>query len=150
MMADEMLEMDPRQEFANINKNMSIEELLSRIADLELQMQNMNTRNSHYRNWSPTRSRSASHNRLKKKFDPNGKFCYYHFKFGTKCFPEEQRAFQLEPVGKHEPAVESAQVLLQLKPITANIGTDVSLIPAELKLDKLCSYTRMQLNWKIN
>ncbi|XP_035205422.1 uncharacterized protein LOC118180427 [Stegodyphus dumicola] len=89
-MADKILEMQPRAELASVNKNtVPVDELLNKISALELQIANMTARNSRSRYRSPSGNRSTSRNRSRKRFNPNGKYCYYHFKFGEKCFPEK-------------------------------------------------------------
>lgn len=89
-MADKILEMNPRTEFAAVNKNTpSVDELLQKISALELQIASMSaSHNFRPRNRSHGH-RSTSRSRSKKRFDPSGKYCYFHFKFGAKCFPDK-------------------------------------------------------------
>lgn len=93
VMADKINDMSSKQEIcsaSNTTQNYS-SELIDRIKHLEQQMAELNMRagarpkirNANFRH----RSRSQSGRRV--KFDPNGKLCYYHFRFGSRCFPEK-------------------------------------------------------------
>ncbi|GBN24742.1 hypothetical protein AVEN_255705-1 [Araneus ventricosus] len=81
--------MSPKTEIYSRSDHNSSKELLDRVKNLEQQISALcirtgarpRTQNSSYfRN----RSRSRRHD-----FNPKGKLCYFHFRFGTKCFPEE-------------------------------------------------------------
>ena len=76
-MADKIMEMTPRSaDLAEGKKNTDVDELLAKIS-----------RNSRDQRHYSIRNRNRS--RSRKRYDPNGKFCFYHFKFGTKCHPEK-------------------------------------------------------------
>lgn len=89
-MADKILEMNPKSEFASISKNEPpVDELLKKISALEHQIASLSVRNFRPRTRSAKGHRSGSRHRSKKRFDPQGKYCYYHFKFGAKCFQDK-------------------------------------------------------------
>lgn len=93
VMADKINDISPKSEICSTSNTQGYtNELLDRIKNLEHQIAELNMRTgarpkikntNHFRN----RSRSRSGRRV--KFDPNGKLCYYHFRFGSKCFPEK-------------------------------------------------------------
>lgn len=91
-MADKITEMTPKAaEIAVMDKQKSgvIDELLTKISALELQIAEMHVRRpsrSPVREYRyGTRRRSKSRNR----YDPKGKYCFYHFRFGKKCLPSK-------------------------------------------------------------
>lgn len=87
LMADRMFEMRTVDEVQTTTTQplpstsaLSVQELLLRIEELEKQVRRSR---SHSRNRFRSRSKSRS------KFDKNGKYCYYHFRFGRNCRPEK-------------------------------------------------------------
>lgn len=89
-MADKILEMNPRVELAGIKEPQPApyDLLLTRISSLEQQIASLTV---HSRGRSPVggHARRRSRSRSRKRYDPNGKYCYFHYKFGKKCFPEK-------------------------------------------------------------
>lgn len=86
-MADKIVELNSRQELAAVGKNTSVEELQQKIASLEFQIASMTARNARPAQNVSRNRRNRS--RSRKRFDENGKYCYYHFKFGANCYPEK-------------------------------------------------------------
>ncbi|GBN64294.1 hypothetical protein AVEN_26195-1 [Araneus ventricosus] len=86
-MADKILEINPRTELASVKENNhNVDEIVNKISALELQIASLSERFSSSRTRSSSNSRARSRGRSRKRFDPNGKYCYYHFKFGKKYF----------------------------------------------------------------
>lgn len=87
-MADKIMEMTPRTaELATVQKDPAIlDQLLSKISALENQIASMSMQRE---SRSPHRHRSRSRSRSQRRFDPQGKFCFFHYRFGKKCRPEK-------------------------------------------------------------
>lgn len=102
IMADKIFEMHSQTELYEAHssevKNTSaspntISLLLEKISSLEQRIEelhfhsqpNERSRSSEKNNRSFCRSRSRS----RRRYDPNGKLCYYHFTFGARCFPDK-------------------------------------------------------------
>ncbi|BES98624.1 Hypothetical protein NTJ_11439 [Nesidiocoris tenuis] len=76
------------QSTASTNGN-SLEAMAHAIDEIRKQLCELRSR-SRSRSSSVSRSRSESRRRNNRpKFDRNGKFCYYHFRFGADCKPEK-------------------------------------------------------------
>lgn len=85
-MADKIADMNPQRSIcAATAPNL---ELMDRIAMLEQQIATLTVQHRHRRaERQPSRSRSRS--RSRRRFNPKGSYCFYHFKFGDKCYPEK-------------------------------------------------------------
>lgn len=68
-----------------------ISQLLEKISSLEQRIEELQIHHQpNRRNHSGERlNRSLSRGRSRKRYNPEGKFCYYHFTFGSRCFPEK-------------------------------------------------------------
>lgn len=90
-MADKIMEMSPRTaEVAAIQQKPAlIEELISKISALEHQIASMSVQRNPRRSDRTYQQRSRSRSKSRGRYDPKGKFCFYHFKFGSKCLPEK-------------------------------------------------------------
>lgn len=91
IMADKIVEMSPRTpELSEVQRKPSqMDELITRISSLENQIASMSV---HRCSRSPNRQspiRNRTRSRSRRKFDPNGKLCFYHFHYGKKCYPEK-------------------------------------------------------------
>ncbi|GBN21598.1 Transposon Tf2-11 polyprotein [Araneus ventricosus] len=93
IMADKICDMSPKTEiYSTSYEHNSSNELLDRVKNLEQQISALfirtaarpRTRNNNY-----FRNRSRSRSNRRHDFNPKGKLCYFHFRFGTKCFPEK-------------------------------------------------------------
>ncbi|BES87528.1 Hypothetical protein NTJ_02390 [Nesidiocoris tenuis] len=116
LMADKITDMNPRRDVYNIaNDDVGaaaaspqsstedlIREMYAKIQSLEIQVSSL--RQSRSRRSSPDdhydrrgrsqnryryRSPSRSRNRSRGRFNPDGKFCFSHFRFGNRCRPEK-------------------------------------------------------------
>lgn len=66
-----------------------IQDLTNRIQSLELQLASVNHRSrSQIRSGSPY-SRKRSSSRSRNRYNPDGRFCYFHYRFGKRCRPEK-------------------------------------------------------------
>lgn len=97
LMADRIVEMQPKQELYCASSIASpsadaITELRQQIAALDNKLEKLSvTRNSRPQSRNSGRfsfDRSKSRNR----YNPTGKYCYYHFRFREKCFPDKCKA----------------------------------------------------------
>ncbi|GBL69813.1 hypothetical protein AVEN_114696-1 [Araneus ventricosus] len=91
IMADKIFEMNSTTEiYSAAEDNSVMNTVLDKISNLEKQISELNVHRrsrSKYRHSGFNRSNSRSHSR--KKYNPNGSYCYYHFKFGDKCYPDK-------------------------------------------------------------
>lgn len=90
VMADKIADMSTPNETYSVTtaENNSNAELLAKIKVLEQQIASMAVRNSRSysrENYRGNRNRSNS----RKRFNPNGKYCFFHHRFGKKCLPEK-------------------------------------------------------------
>lgn len=85
-MADKIVETNPRSEQAVVNNpSTTYASLMPKICSLEQQIASMQVHPSvRPRHCSPHR-RSHSRRKSRKRFDPAGKYCFFHFKYGKKC-----------------------------------------------------------------
>ncbi|GIY68935.1 uncharacterized protein CDAR_294091 [Caerostris darwini] len=98
LMADRILEMQPKQELYRVSNVSSgsdaITELQQQIASLDNKLEKLSvTRNS--RSQTTNSGRYSSSHRSKSRnrsYNPSGKYCYYHFRFREKCFPDKCKA----------------------------------------------------------
>ncbi|UYV84114.1 hypothetical protein LAZ67_X001216, partial [Cordylochernes scorpioides] len=82
-MADKIQEMNPRlQVYESKNKDPTFEEMTATIASLKEEIATLNRRSNSPR--PRQRSRSGSG-----KYNPSGKYCYFHYRFGNKCRPDK-------------------------------------------------------------
>lgn len=94
VMADKMLEMNPNKSVFAVDgqdsKCATINELVAKIAQLEQQIATMSVSQYRGRSRSPyRRNQSRNRSRSRRRYDPKGKYCYYHFRFGQQCLPEK-------------------------------------------------------------
>ncbi|GFY21825.1 uncharacterized protein TNCV_1169691 [Trichonephila clavipes] len=96
VMVDKISDMTPRTEIFATGKSLDCGEatssrdqlLLDRIQSLEEQICQLSILHK-----SRTKERNSfrpkSRSRSRKRFDPKGKYCYFHFRFGSRCKPEK-------------------------------------------------------------
>lgn len=98
IMADKILEMNPRSELYCATKSPSqcssksgatMDDIVAKIAALEQQIAAIPLGNSQARTTHRSPRRGRSRSRSERKFNPDGKYCYYHFKFGSRCYPDK-------------------------------------------------------------
>lgn len=92
IMADKISDMTPSNEIFGVSTtgNCSNTELLMKIQSLEQRISQMTVHHisrPRFKNNSQSgrRSRSAS----RRRFNPKGKYCFYHFRFGNKCHQDK-------------------------------------------------------------
>lgn len=91
--ADRMIVTNPRSEMyaTRSTTEPGISDLQDQIKQLQQQVATLSCRGRQQsRNRNHNRSRSSSRNRSR-KFNEEGKYCYFHFRFGNKCRPEKCR-----------------------------------------------------------
>ncbi|XP_035212313.1 uncharacterized protein LOC118186337 [Stegodyphus dumicola] len=89
-MADKILEMNPRIELASVVQEAGpYDMLLKKISSLEQQIATLSVQHTRDRRRSQSHQRNRSRSRSRKRFDPDGKYCFFHFKFGKKCYPDK-------------------------------------------------------------
>lgn len=97
LMADRIVEMQPKQELYCASNVVSsgtdvISELRQQISALDAKLEKLNvTRNSR----SPSRNRGrfpSERSRSRRRYNPKGKYCYFHFRYGERCFPDKCKA----------------------------------------------------------
>lgn len=81
-MADKIAEVTPQASVYSVGQDSILDELLKKVANLEIQICSLN-----YRNRSRSSSRESSHSR--RRFSSRENFCYFHQRFGNKCRPEK-------------------------------------------------------------
>ncbi|UYV65536.1 hypothetical protein LAZ67_3004622 [Cordylochernes scorpioides] len=89
--ADKIQEMNPRlQVYESKNKDPTFEEMTATIASLKEEIATLNlenrTRQNRRSNSPCPRQRSRSRS---SKYNPSGKYCYFHYRFGNKCRPDK-------------------------------------------------------------
>lgn len=90
VMADKIAAMNPQNDICSVSA-CSNADLLAKIQSLEQQISQLNVDHiSRPRSRNNTQSfRGRSQSSSRKRFNPRGKFCFYHFRFGSKCHPEK-------------------------------------------------------------
>ncbi|UYV76682.1 hypothetical protein LAZ67_14001733 [Cordylochernes scorpioides] len=86
-MADKITDMTTKSDIYDINHDTN-KVILDKISELERQISQINV--DHYSRGDNRQSNSArtrSRSRSNRRFNPNGKLCYYHYRFGKKCLP---------------------------------------------------------------
>ncbi|GBN24074.1 Transposon Ty3-G Gag-Pol polyprotein [Araneus ventricosus] len=133
IMADKICDMSPKTEiYSTTYEHNSSNELLDRVKNLEQQISALcirtgarpRTRNNNY-----FRNRSRSRSNRRHDFNRKGKLCFFHFRFGTKCFPE-----------KCQPPCSWNQKPQENQENSSLQGADVSIIPATSQNKKKAEY----------
>ncbi|UYV78995.1 hypothetical protein LAZ67_17000578 [Cordylochernes scorpioides] len=111
-MADKIQEMNPQlQVYESKNKDPTFEEMTATIASLKEELATLKLENRtrlNRRSNSPRpRQRSRSRSR---RYNPSGKYCYFHYRFGNKCRPDRfpSPCQWKKPSGKLQRVRESA------------------------------------------
>ncbi|GFT14596.1 retrovirus-related Pol polyprotein from transposon 17.6 [Trichonephila clavipes] len=96
--------------------SLRVDELLSKLVSLEEQIASLKLQRK-FRSSSPHHhQRSRSRSKSRRRYNPQGKYCYYHFRFGKKCLPG--RKFRL--------FVKDRETGCQF---LVDSGADVSILP---------------------
>ncbi|GFX20268.1 peptidase A2 domain-containing protein [Trichonephila clavipes] len=102
---------------AVVQKNsLRVDELLSKLVSLEEQLASLKLQRK-VRSSSPHHhQRSRSRSKSRRRYNPQGRYCFYHFRFGKKCLPG--RKFRL--------FVKDRETGCQF---LVDSGADVSILP---------------------
>ncbi|GFV75979.1 hypothetical protein TNCV_1455761 [Trichonephila clavipes] len=94
-MADKIVEMAPRTvDIVAVQDSAGVDQLMAKIATLEGQIASLKLQRK-FRSSSPHHhQRSRSRSKSRHRYNPQGRYCYYHFRFGKKCLPGECQASQ--------------------------------------------------------
>ncbi|GFY33064.1 transposon Ty3-G Gag-Pol polyprotein [Trichonephila clavipes] len=87
-MADKIVEMAPRTvDIAAVQDSAGVDQLMAKIATLEGQIASLKLQRK-VRSSSPHHhQRSRSRSKSRRRYNPQGRYCFYHFRFGKKCLP---------------------------------------------------------------
>lgn len=83
-MADKIAEVTPQSSAYTVSQKSLLTEMVEKIANLEIQISAL-----HAHKRSRSSSRESSHSRSGRFYNPKGKYCYFHHRFGKKCKPEK-------------------------------------------------------------
>ncbi|GBM80821.1 hypothetical protein AVEN_33429-1 [Araneus ventricosus] len=158
IMADKICDMSPKIEnYSTSDEHNSSNELLDRVKNLERQIAELCIRTGaipRTRNNSYFHNRSRSRSNRRNDFNPKGKLCYFHFRFGAKCLVSKAT----RKSGKLKSAVSSATYFaaenvkecrkfrLFVRDQRSNLhfivdsGAHVSIIPATSQNEKKAEY----------
>ncbi|GFW94078.1 retrovirus-related Pol polyprotein from transposon opus [Trichonephila clavipes] len=143
-----IVEMAPRTiDAAVVQKNsLRVDELLSKLVSLEEELASLKLQRKVQGSSPHHHQRSRSRSKSRHRYNPQGKYCYYHFRFGKKCLPGKC----VQPCSFNEPGNESPssrrrgesccrhfkpQIRLFVKDreigcqFLVDSGTDVSILP---------------------
>ncbi|GFW68388.1 transposon Ty3-I Gag-Pol polyprotein [Trichonephila clavipes] len=67
--------------------SLGVEELLSKLVSLEEQLASLKLQRKVQGSSPHHHQRSRSRSKSRHRYNPQGKYCYYHFRFGKKCLP---------------------------------------------------------------
>ncbi|GFX31200.1 transposon Ty3-I Gag-Pol polyprotein [Trichonephila clavipes] len=94
-MADKIVEMAPRTvDIAAVQDFAGVDQLMAKIATLEGQITSLKLQRKFWSSSPHHYQRSRSCSKSRRGYNPQGKYCYYHFRFGKKCLPGECQASQ--------------------------------------------------------
>ncbi|GFW06105.1 hypothetical protein TNCV_4478971 [Trichonephila clavipes] len=96
--------------------SLRVDELLSKLVSLEEQLASLKLQRKVQSSRSHHHQRSRSRSKSRRRYNPQGKYCYYHFRFGKKCLPgRKSRLFVKDRETGYQFLVDS--------------GADVSILP---------------------
>ncbi|GFV58440.1 transposon Ty3-G Gag-Pol polyprotein [Trichonephila clavipes] len=102
---------------AVVQKNsLRVDELLSKLVSLEEQLASLKLQRNFQSSRPHHHQRSRSRSKSRRRYNPQGRYCYYHFRFGKKCLPG--RKFRL--------FVKDRETGCQF---LVDSGADVSILP---------------------
>ncbi|GFY20147.1 transposon Ty3-I Gag-Pol polyprotein [Trichonephila clavipes] len=95
-MANKIVEMAPRTiDAAVVQKNsLRVDELLSKLVSLEEQLASLKLQRKVRSSSTHHHQRSRSRSKSRRRYNPQGRYCFYHFRFGKKCLPGEVATIQ--------------------------------------------------------
>ncbi|GFS92493.1 uncharacterized protein TNCV_1159801 [Trichonephila clavipes] len=105
-MADKIVEMAPRTvDIAAVQDSAGVDQLMAKIATLEGQLASLKLQRK-VRSSSPHHhQRSRSRSKSRRRYNPQGRYCFYHFRYGKKCLPGKC----VQPCSFNEPGNEYQQ-----------------------------------------
>ncbi|UYV65647.1 hypothetical protein LAZ67_3004951 [Cordylochernes scorpioides] len=99
IMADKINEINSSKEIYDAEvPSSSTDRLIAKLEDLERQVSELRLDRSRSRSKNRTQSRPRSNSQ--RSFDPKGKYCYYHFRFGPNCLENKCRVGKLKPADR--------------------------------------------------
>ncbi|UYV70328.1 hypothetical protein LAZ67_7002533 [Cordylochernes scorpioides] len=152
VMADRIAELNPKTEIYEAAKPENETKMLfKKIESLEQKIESMKMEHhgrSRDRSSRDYRYNARSRSRSKGGYNPKGKFCYFHYRYGKNCLPGKcKKPCEWFNAGKLQPAVSGATHSAAGQNIRRNSltkktgmrflvdsGADISLIPYEGKL----------------
>ncbi|GFV02191.1 retrovirus-related Pol polyprotein from transposon opus [Trichonephila clavipes] len=83
--------MAPRTiDVAVVQKNsLRVDELLSKLVSLEEQLASLKLQRKFQSSRPHHHQRSRSRSKSRRRYNPQGRYCFYHFRFGKKCLPDK-------------------------------------------------------------
>ncbi|GFX52393.1 hypothetical protein TNCV_4324111 [Trichonephila clavipes] len=69
--------------------SLRVDELLSKLVSLEEQLASLKLQRKVQGSSPHHHQRSRSRSKSRRRYNPQGKYCYYHFRFGKKCLPRK-------------------------------------------------------------
>ncbi|GFS78338.1 hypothetical protein TNCV_4766261 [Trichonephila clavipes] len=96
-LANKIVEMAARTiDAAVVQKDsLGVDELLSKLVSLEEQLASLKQQRKVQGSSPHHHQRSRSRSKSRRRYNPQGKYCYYHFRFGKKCLPGKCRKSRL-------------------------------------------------------
>ncbi|GFU53947.1 hypothetical protein TNCV_3562181 [Trichonephila clavipes] len=87
-MADKIVEMAPRTvDIAAVKDYLGVDELLSKLVSLEEQLASLKLQRKVQGSSPHQNQRSRNRRKSRRHYNPEEKYCYYHFRFGKKYLP---------------------------------------------------------------
>ncbi|GFY00527.1 transposon Ty3-I Gag-Pol polyprotein [Trichonephila clavipes] len=87
-MADKIVEMAPRTvDIAAVQDSAGVDQLMAKIATLEGQIASLKLQRKSGALALITIRGSRSRSKSRRRYNPQGRYCFYHFRFGKKCLP---------------------------------------------------------------
>ncbi|GFT06603.1 hypothetical protein TNCV_2855351 [Trichonephila clavipes] len=87
-MADKIVEMAPRTvDIAAVQDSAGVDQLMAKIATLEGQIASLKLQRKFQSSRPHHHQRSRSRSKSRRRCNPQGRYCFYHFRFGNKCLP---------------------------------------------------------------
>ncbi|UYV73663.1 hypothetical protein LAZ67_11000265 [Cordylochernes scorpioides] len=137
VMADRIAELNPKTEIYEAAKPENETKMLfKKIESLEQKIESMKIEHqgrSRDRSSRDYRYNARSRSRSKGGYNPKGKFCYFHYRYGKNCLPGKcKKPCKWVNAGKLQPAVSVTKKTGMR--FLVDSGADVSLIPYKGKL----------------
>ncbi|GFU03539.1 transposon Ty3-I Gag-Pol polyprotein [Trichonephila clavipes] len=95
-MADKIVEMAPRTvDIAAVQDSAGVDQLMAKIATLEGQNASLKLQRKFLSPSPPHHQRSRSRSKSRRRYNPQGRYYFYNFRFGKKCLPGKCRKSRL-------------------------------------------------------